>query len=160
MRGIFWKRIIFTLALLPLIGLCVIVIFWIYIISEAYAINNQILNEHEQIFNEITHPLETSKVSLKRLVIPPSGNGSHCFYFVGEVRSFSGEQTKIKASYDNEQIRLQFFEHGQLDRFPYDWLSSIADWGISKVDSNENYYLVYTLNSRIDDHTSLDFRCR
>lgn len=158
-RGVFWNLAIVTLAVIPLASLCLIGVFWGSVIGEVYSTNNQILDEYEQAFCETTHPLDTSKVAFKSLVMRPPGNGSHCYYLVGEVRSFSGNQTRIKAFYSEKQIQLQFFEHGQLDRFPYSWLSQLADWEISKMNSSENYYLVYTLNPRIDDYTSLDFRC-
>jgi hypothetical protein len=158
-RGIFWKRAIGTFAVIPLAGLCLIGVFWGSVIGKVYSTNNQILNEYEQVFRETPHPLGTSKVAFKSLVTRPPGNGSHCYYLVGEVRSFSGNQARIKAFYSEKQIQLQFFEHGQLDRFPYSWLSQLADWEISKVDSGENYYLIYILNSRIDDYKSIDFRC-
>jgi hypothetical protein len=158
-RGVFRKRTIVTFAAIPLAGLCLIGVFWGSVIGEVYSTNNQILDEYEQAFRETPHPLGTSKIAFKSLVTQPPGNGSHCFYFVGEVRSFSDNQARIKAFYSEKQIQLQFFEYGQLDRFPYSWLSQLADWEISKMNSSENYYLIYTLKSRIDDYTSLDFRC-
>ena len=158
-RGVFWKLAIVTLAAIPLAGLCSIGVFWGSVIGKVYSTNNQILDEYEQAFRKAAHPLDTSEVAFKSLVTRPPKNGSHCFYLVSEVRSFSGDQARIKAFYSEKQIQLKFFEHGQLDRFPYSWLSQLADWEISKMNSSGNYYLIYTLNSRIDDYTGLDFRC-
>ena len=158
-RSVFWEHATSKFAVIPLAGLCLIGVFWGSVIGNVYFTNNQILDEYKQAFRKIPHPLYTSKVAFKSLVVRPPGSGSHCYYFIGEVRSFSGDQAKIKAFYGEEQIQLQFFEHGQLNRFPYGWLSQLAEWEISKVDSGENYYLIYTLNSRIDDYTSIDFRC-
>lgn len=158
-RGVFWKRTIVTLAIIPLAGLCLIGVFWGSVIGRVYSANNQILDEYEQAFRETAHPLDTSKVAFKSRVMRPPGNGSHCYYLVGEVRSFSGDQAKIKAFYSGNQIQLQFFEHGQLNKFSYSWLSQAVDWEIPKMNFSENYYLIYTLNSRFEDYTSLDLRC-
>lgn len=159
MNGVFWRRAIFILAVMPLAGLCLIGIFFGFATGKIYSVNNQILSEYEQAFRETAHPLDTSEVAFKRLVTRPPGNGSHCFYFVGEVRSFLGDQARIEAFYADKQTRLQFFENGQLSKFPYSWLRQLTDWEISKTNSSENYYLIYTLNSRMDDYTSLDLRC-
>ncbi|NEQ46568.1 MAG: hypothetical protein F6K00_24705 [Leptolyngbya sp. SIOISBB] len=159
MSYLFWKRAIVTLAVMPFASLCLICIFWGFIIGKVYSLNNQILSEYEQVFRETAHPPDTSKVASKRLVTRPPGNGSHCFYFVGEVRSFSGDQARIKDFYTDSQIQLQLFENGQLNRFPYDWLSQLTNWEISKASSRDSYYLIYILNSKINDYTSLDLRC-
>lgn len=159
MSGVFGRRAIATLTVIPLASLCLIGVLLSFVIGRVYSFNNQILSEYEQAFRKTAHPLNTSEVAFKRLVTRPPGNGSHCFYFVGEVRSFSVDQAQIEDFYADQQIQLQFFENEQLSKFPYSWLSQLADWEISKTNSSNNYYLIYILNSRIDDYTSLDLRC-
>lgn len=148
-----------VLALVPFVALCLITGLFISVIGKVHVDNNQILGEYERTFRKIDHPPDTAPVTFKRLVTRPPGNGSHCFYFVGEVRSFSGDRVNIEAFYADEQIQLQFFDQAQLESLPYDWLGQRADWGIA-TNSNKDYYLIYTLNSRIDDYLSVDLRCQ
>ncbi|MEL6397447.1 MAG: hypothetical protein AAFR26_00005, partial [Cyanobacteria bacterium J06626_4] len=142
-----------------LLGVCLISGFLMFVAGEVYLLNNQILSEHERSFRRNSHPINTSAVAFKRLVTHPPGNGSHCFYFVGEVRTFSGDRKHVAGFYAGKQVQLEFFEQGQLQSFPYVWLSQLPDWVNSQANSSENYYLIYSLNSKIDDYTSFDWRC-
>lgn len=159
MEGIFLKRALATLALIPVVVFCLLAGVLSFAVGKVYIANNRILGEYEQKFHTTPHPTNTSAVAFKRRVTRPTGNGSHCFYFVGEVRRFSGNRSSIEAFYADKQVQLQFFEDNQPDQgYPYG-LNQLSNWGISKTSSDENFYLVYTLDTRIDDYNSIDLRC-
>lgn len=116
MGGILLKRAIITLALIPVVIFCLLSGILSFAVGEAHITNNQILDEHEQEFYTIPHPTNTSAVAFKRKVTRPTGKGSNCFYFVGEVRRFSGNRSSIEAFYADKQVQLQFFNDNQLDQ--------------------------------------------
>lgn len=147
------------LASIPVVLLCLLGGFLGWVIGEVYIANNQRLSAYEQDFRRITHPTNTSAVAFERSVLPPPGNGSHCFFLVGEVRRFSGDRSNIETFYADQQVQLQFFVDNKLEKSPYRWLDQLSDWEISQPSSNEHYYLVFMLNSRIDDYYSVDLRC-
>jgi hypothetical protein len=158
-KRIFWRRAIVALALIPVVLVCLLGGIISYAFGKAYITNNQILSEYEQEFHKTPHPTDTSVVALKRRVTQPPGNGGHCFYFVGEVRRFSGNRSSIKAFYADKQVQLEFFDHEKLDRRYLYGLDQLSNWNISETNSDENFYLVYTLETRNDDYTSIDLRC-
>jgi hypothetical protein len=158
MRRIFGRRSIIILASIPVVFLCLLGGFFSWVTSEVYVANNQRLREYEQDFREIAHPTETFAVAFKRSVLPPPGNGKHCFFLVGEVRRYAGDRSEIETFYANRQVQLQFFVDNKLKKFPYSGLDQLSDWDVTQLNSNE-YYLVFTLNSRIDDYYSNDLRC-
>ena len=159
MGSIFWKRAIFTLALIPVVFFGLPIGVFGFAIGKAYILNNRILSEYDHEFHKIPHPPNTSLVASERRVTRPTGNGSHCFYFVGEVRLFSGDRSSIEAFYADKQVHFQFLDNHELNTgYPYG-LNQLSKWRLFQTDGDEDFYLIYTLNTRIDDYNSFDLRC-
>lgn len=161
-KGLSWKYTLLMLALIPCVGLFLVCGLVAFAVGNVYITNNKILSEYEQSFDEAFHPIDTLVIVSKSLILPPPGNGSHCYYFVGEIRRYSGTQSEIRSFYANKKFILDFFEEESLQKFPYRYrrLSQLSDWGVSKTNFDENYYLVYMLNSKFNDYVKLDFRCQ
>lgn len=154
-----WKPTVVALALIPVVLFCVPVGIFLFATGKAYITNNQILSAYEQEFHKIPHPPSTSEVAFERRVTRPPANGSHCFYFVGEVRHFSADRSSIEAFYANQQVELLFFGEHEPDKDYLYGLNQLANWNIPQTDSDKNLYLVYRLNMSIDENNSIDFRC-
>ncbi len=159
LKRIFWRRAIVALALAPVALICLLIGTLVSSFHKAHIMNNQILSEHEQEFRKIPHPTDTPVIAFKSKVIRPTGNGSNCFYFIGEVRRFSGNRSNLAAFYADKQVQLHFFENKQRDRSYLYGLDQLSNWDISETHSSKNFYLVYTLDSRYDDDNSIDLRC-
>jgi hypothetical protein len=153
------QRALIALALVPVAWVCLLGGIFSYSVGKAYNRNNQILSEYEQKFHKLPHPTDTSVVAFKRKVTHPTGNGSNCFYFVGEVRRFSGDRSSIKSFYADKQVQLHFFENKQIDRSYLYGLDQLSKWDSSETNSNENFYLVYTLDISMDEYNDIDWRC-
>lgn len=159
-----WGRIlkltvsIFVASLCIFFGgiLCLFVVKYI----TSYTTHEYRLREYKYEFSKIRHPLDTSSVAFESRVDRPPGNGTNCFYFVGELRRYWGTRTSIYAFYtDNNEVELEFVENGKLSaRVPYG-LSELSNWSISSANSQDNLYLVYSLNSDFDEFASFDLRC-
>ncbi len=156
--SIAWKPTPVAFTLILVVFFCVPVGIFLFATGKAYITNNHVLSAYEQEFRKISHPPNTSEVALKRGVYGPPANGSHCFYFVGEVRRFSTNRSSIKAFYAKQQVELLFFGDQKPEKDYLYGLNQLANWNISQTDSNKNLYLVYTLNMSIDEN-SIDLRC-
>jgi len=118
------------------------------------------LSEYKDEFQKLRHPPDTSSVAFESRVERPTGNGNNCFYFVGELRRYWGTRSSIEAFYAvQEGVELEFVENGKLsERVPYG-LDSLSNWSRSSANSNDNLYVVFTLNDDFHEFASFDLRC-
>ncbi len=105
-------------------------------------------------------------ISLLGYVRNPPGNGGNCFYFLGEIRQYSGSQSEISSFYEEKPVSVDFAINGKFSQqIPYG-LDDLSQWPIKSTSfSNQNIYIVYWLvpddqppygNPNVDD---LDLRC-
>ena len=159
MKNIYWQYILITIVLIPTLYLCFLIKVFTFAPIRAYVTNNQILSEYKQDLEKVSHPPDTSLIVSQSQVRRPSGNGNNCYYFVGEVRRFPGDRLAIKNFYKNQSVYVDFFDT-QLDNQKYpDEIGKLPRWATSQINSGANFYLVYILETRIDDFNSFDLRC-
>lgn len=159
MKSILRKSIFVPLILIPVIFLGLPIGILIFAFGKAYVTNNQILSNYEQEFNKISHPSNTSEVASEYRVTRPPANGSHCFYFVGEVRRFSGDKARIKTFYSDKAVELKFLGNSEPKEIYLYGLDQFSNWHISQDNLNGNFYLVYRFYWSVDEDNSLDLRC-
>lgn len=135
--------------------------------------NNRILHNYEAAFNQLSHPDDTSRIYALSDVRRAPSNGDSCFYFVGQLREFSGSPKHIENFYSpnnlsetfaNGEFNVEFLGKGQFSiRVPYG-LNNLSEWPVEEdkvVD--RNIYLIYWL---IPDYLGqnasnrLDLRCQ
>jgi hypothetical protein len=164
---VFWKRVILTICLSPILLFCLLVCWLVLIYVNSHISHDQILKGYEKQFYEIVHPPNTSVVAFKSEVNRSPGNGHVCYYFIGYVRKFEGNPSKIEAFYQNEPVELEFLENRQFGkpvgmfgkfRVPYE-LHQLENWHISPNNFSNKLYLVYILLANYDEQESLDLRC-
>lgn len=157
----FWQLLVRGLLLIPLVTLCLAVggtsCFLIVISASSYVANNRVLNEYENSFRATKHPPNTSAVTLQSRVTRPTGNGQHCFYFVGELRRYQGTRASIQAFY-KDQIEVAFVQNGKIGGVIPSELKQLSNWSTSAADEKK-LYLVYTMVGDFEDTTGLDLRC-
>ena len=117
---------------------------------------------------EIEHPPGTSRVRVKKKVGLLIGNGNHCDYFVGELRTFSGADDAVIAFYSGKTIHnpVGDFDQKVQVAFPEpdgrfgDWLPDCSDsldaWGLTPDERALSLYLVYVFSSF---RPNRDMRC-
>ena len=143
--------------------LCAILLFPF---ARDVLLHDYALYRYSQDFNQVRHPADTNLVSSKKYLGLISGNGNHCNYFIGELRSYTGDPAQIAAFYAGQGFtglgnELVFMENGE---FPADDLGLLppADpvlsaWLGSTILHRDHIYLIYTFY--IDLNAGLDFRC-
>jgi hypothetical protein len=152
-------------------GLSLIVLALAWPFVGAPRVNDFRLWRVERSFDSVKHPSGTRLVMRIREVGLLIGNSNHCDYFVGELRSYSGEPERIKAAYAGArvwepipegagEVRVVFPQNGKVpneDAFtvPY-LLEDSADWGVIPKFGEKLYY-VYFLSAGQDP--GFDFRC-
>jgi hypothetical protein len=116
----------------------------------------------------VPHPADTSLVVARRKVGLLVGNGNHCDFFAGELRSFTGTREQLQAFYTGkevpsplgsypEEVRIAFFDSGKerpVD-LPYDFAEP-EKWGAPRSQADQ-FYVVYLFNGGHD--TGMDIRC-
>lgn len=153
-----------VLLVLTLVGcfLCTLLLF-----GDAVS-HDLTLRAHEAEFKAMAHPPDTTLVARKSRVGLLAGNGNHCDYFVGELRTYSGPQEAISAFYDGYRpagelawLGIFFFEDGVLPEEAY-WdlpqgLDSLSGWSRRLAHSREDYYIVCTVD--VGYPPGFDLRC-
>ncbi|MFC1856902.1 hypothetical protein ACFL9U_02615 [Thermodesulfobacteriota bacterium] len=131
-------------------------------------INSWKLWKFESSFVSLFHPKGTSRLALKSKVGLLSGNGNHCDFFVGELRTYSSEKEKIKNDYAGtlilnpisgrrQNIDILFIDDGIIPetRLPYDF-DNLAGWNLPSDEKLKPMYLLYVFNSY---EANADVRC-
>ena len=81
------KRWITIITGLVLVG--ILTVFLFPIIRDSL-IHNLRLSRMKRLLDEISHPDNTEYIFSRSVLGLLAGNGNHCDYFVGEMRSFKG----------------------------------------------------------------------
>lgn len=158
--------------MMPFLAIGGPVLFWVWVATSHTLENNKILHEYETAFRQPSHPNGTSSIYAFGDVRRSPSNGDNCFYFVGQLREYSGQPTPIHNFYSTDDIaekfsdsefHIEFSVNGKFsDRVPYG-LNHLAQWPINHLKANHRkIYMVYWL---IPDYLTpysahkLDFRC-
>jgi hypothetical protein len=160
-------RICLFLLALPGVGFVAIVLFLLITPFRSVWAHNQILKGHVQDFQQIQHPAHTVAIAREQRVTRPPANGQRCFYFVGEVRQFSGDKTVIQAVYQRQSVQVEFLQQGRFGTAPKGFDPSVP-YGFDRPEAwqllpmQQQLYLVYTLNTDwtfAEDKHVMDWRC-
>jgi hypothetical protein len=114
--------------------------------------HNRQLDEYTEAFESIAHPDGTQSVRLWRTVGLLAGDGNHCDYFVGEVRTLAGEPWQVEAFYSQQRVdayrlRVAFARDGVFveDEFgPPRGFDEVGEW-VQPSEYAGDLYLVYML---------------
>lgn len=159
------KRCCFCLAVL---AVPLIVVLWFYVFAHDWN-----LWKLDRSFRLINHPTGTMCVVHKRELGLLIGNGNHCDYFVGELRTYSVSKPKVSQFYERmtvlnpvsgkkEGLEVAFIDNGEVRGYKYpefevpDPIVEMARSLKQKHDKNR-YYIVYILDAGHD--VGLDIRC-
>jgi hypothetical protein len=149
------------------LSICGIVTFTGIGALSDFMIHNRKLDQHATSFLNVQHPPDTSFVNSNHSVGLFAGNGNHCDYFVGEMRTFDGQQQKLESFYAHQRVAdrrpyiafvgdSEFAEQSKwtiprILRDPQNWLDS-------PTDLTDNLYVVHVLV--VGSEAGLDMRCR
>jgi hypothetical protein len=115
-------------------------------------------------FARVPHPPGTVKVDAYQEIGLLYGNGNHCDIFVGEMRTYNGDQSAIKNFYQQSQydVGVIFPENGdfsETSRFelPYGH-TRISEWKIPPGVDLHHLYVVFSADWSAED-PGFDLRC-
>lgn len=118
-------------------------------------LNTRLLAEMEESLRAIAHPDGTESVKVEKAVGLLIGCGNHRDFFVGELRTFSGNRDEIRAFYAGitihnpvsdaaQAVEVAFVEpDGKLDGYLPDCYDRISGWDLSREQQGEPMYLVF-----------------
>ena len=152
--------IFITIAALALVGVAlsndtVMLIVHSYVDSFK---NDRTQKEFVENFKSIEHPAGTIMVA-ERDSMGLFGNGNHCDFFVGQIRSYTGAKEELKGAYSASasSVEIWFIDDPEIEYFYAGPFNKLADWGIENDFTKINkIYLVYKLMNLPPNH---DFRC-
>jgi len=151
------------------VGICA-TIFWF--LFGATLLHNWNLMQLDKSFGRVVHPQQTAHLSSVNEVGLLIGNGDHCDFFVGHLRSFTGSRKNIQNFYSKSKIwnplnnslqpiDILFLENGEIPSSQRDYLprefDSASRWLSTPLDRKQNYYLVYFFDVGYD--AGFDVRC-
>jgi len=76
--------------------------------------NNQILDEYKTEFQALKHPKNSTQIYWFARVMNSPGNGGNCWYFLGEIRQFTGKKSEISSFYDKEASEYRICQARQV----------------------------------------------
>ncbi len=127
--------------------------------------NDRELARLEDKIRELPQPAGTTAVAVRKQVGLLTGNGNHCDFFVGELRSFVGSAEKVQAHYagqtlgDRTKIETIFVSGGEFVETDRSYLPeefrNLADW-TERADQG-GLYVVFILD--IGQYAGIDPRC-
>jgi hypothetical protein len=155
--------------------ICVAVIGFVPALFFIYPwLNNRKLYKFERSFTALKHQPGTTSIKQASRVGLLVGNGDHCDYFVGEIRTYSGNPKSIGTFYStttlpsphgnrrSEPPSVVFLKNGDIAaRDTYhlpSGLQSIKDWELPAGSGGKNLYLVFFLEPG-DMNAGCDIRC-
>ena len=161
------KRIILAIVLIPIIRISIFITWLIYRYrTEVNIPNNQILDKYVTEFRHLSHPLNTSSIAFYNGIYRSPGNGAGCFYFVAEIRKFSGDRKNIQEYYLNRGIQIEFLEEERfgLGNQPFDspipyGYHRLSTWNLFDRELSPNIYLIFSLSGNYEQFDSFDLRC-
>ena len=152
---------------LPLVVFLGIVILIVGAITSDTISNNKIIGAYSNKFKTIKHPDNTSIIKSFKYVKSPPGNGTDCFYFVGELRQTSSLESEIKEFYSktkyHSELSIEFADSDQFSEIvPYGF-NNLSQFNIKDVlDEKQKIYIIYWLIPEYllpDNQKMFDLRC-
>ena len=153
--------------IIPLIILIVLGFFMFPIVADT-AVNSKNLRLFKKRIEALSHPDHSQAVTTHGKVGLLIGNGNHCDFFVGHVRSFDGNKAIILKHYkdltflnpvtkNHEKYDILFFEDDKTPNsdLPYEF-DSLDAWQVREHDLKKLY--VVSIFRSYD--ANWDFRCR
>jgi len=82
-------------------------------------------------FRSIKHPHGTIMVA-EREAMGLFGNGNHCDFFVGQIRTYTGTNKDLKLAYSAlaDPLQIRFIDDPEMKIFEGIPFGNLADWGI------------------------------
>ena len=140
--------------MLAMVVICCLSIAGPFIIRPA--MNNVVraiaLQEFETAFQEVQHPVGTESLSLRTTVGDFADSEQGCDFYVGEVRSYDGNEDVILAVYAHQVVRdnpiqVLFLEGGeipvQMSHSLPEPLNDLMEWGLPSDAGQSPLYMVY-----------------
>ena len=130
------------------------------------------LHRLNRALNVTAHPTNSRLISRGQQIGLLIGNGDHCDFFVGELRSFQGTRAGIQQFYTQAKIwnplnntrqplEILFLQNGKFPALKQEYLpsdfSSVAHWSKAPLNTKQNYYLLYFFDVGYD--AAFDIRC-
>jgi hypothetical protein len=112
----------------------------------------------EQKFAGIAHPPGTEELSF-RSKVGVFGNGNHCDFFAGQVRSFTGDWKRVEDFYAARSIagaspEVRLLENDR-DEIMCCYFTHLSDWGIAPKPGLHVYLVMLFRN----EDANSDMRC-
>ena len=154
-------------AFLAIIVICILNLLGPYVNTMFKNIERDItLQEFVTAFGKLQQPAQTTQVSLKTAVGRFSTSQTSCDFFVGELRSYPGNQDEVRAAYASQsvqnagEIQVVFVENGEImppggQPFP-ESLKTLERWESTPVD--QPLYIVYIVVTGYQGDSNLNCR--
>ncbi len=124
------------------------------------------LQEFVTAFDKLQQPAQTTQISLKTAAGRFSTSQTGCDFFVGELRSYPGNQDEIRAAYAGQsvqnagEIQLIFIQNGAIpltggQPFP-ESLKTLESW--ESAPAGQPLYIVYIVVTGYQGDSNLDCR--
>ena len=137
-------------------------------------INDFKLHHFRASFARLPHPPGTTLVRRVSDVGLLAGNGNHCDFFVGELRTYTGSEDSIVRFYSPKSVwspnsnapealdSIIFLEGEEIPGVERDYLPTdhqdISAWSLPRSRRGEKLYIVYRLDSGVFN-SGCDIRC-
>jgi len=130
-----------------------------YAIVRDTVINNRHLSRMARAMQALKHPDGTARIRFESRVGLLVGCGNHNDFFVGELRTYSGDRERITEFYKgvaihnpvgkfDQQVELVFPEpDGEFKAWLPDCFDRLAAWRISPQERGGHVYLVFVFSS-------------
>ena len=153
--------------ILPILAL-IVAGFFIFPIVANTTTNSSHLRLFRKRIKALSHPDHSESVTTHSKIGLLVGNGNHCDFFVGHIRSFDGNKVMIQNHYKNltflnpitknhENCDILFFEDDKTPTsyLPYEF-DSLDAWQVKGHDLTK----LYVLSIFRSYDANRDFRCR
>jgi hypothetical protein len=157
-----FKQSVAIFFLVLLVFFCLISGWIVFPFVRDVMVHDQVLRNLETSLHQVKHPANTTFVRDFKSIGVLSGNGDHCDYVAGELRSYSGDEHAIKNFYTHDEIYIIFLENGKIPEnndslLPSYTLKNLLYGENPPTDLQSKMYLVMLTNMFNDP--GLDFRC-
>jgi hypothetical protein len=142
-----------------LVGLVAVLAYLFFPVVSDRLMNSWKLSKMETEFDKLDHPPGTVLLA-QRSKVGVFGNGNHCDFFVGQIRSYSCSKDLVEEFYERESkkrrsyVEVLFIDDEKTD-FLCCYFSRLSDWGISQK-PDHNMYLVKLFRN---ESPNGDMRC-